>query len=319
MMRNQKCPPSRHYGKIGQIRERKRRKEKKRQKKIITTEEKPNFVDNLNSLIGLHEVKKKLSNYESFVIFNKERKELGLPSVTTPLHAMFLGSPGTGKTTVAKMMGDMLHERGLLSKGHVVVKERATLLGQYYSSEGENTLQAIEEAQGGILFIDEAYQLYQPEDPRDPGKFVIESLLTALSDTGKSDWMLILAGYPEQMKKMFDMNPGFKSRIPESNHYYFEDYSEKELMEIAEIYFSTNGFVLSSEARKSLTWRINYDVNHKEFGFGNARYVLNLIQSEIIPAMAVRIMNEKNFSIESLSLIKAEDIPVVTELKSNKP
>lgn len=282
---------------------------KKDSKSSLTVDKAQNFRDSLNSLTGLYEVKKKLSDYESLVIFNKKRSDIDLPTISTPLHAMFLGSPGTGKTTVAKMMGEMLHKRGLLSKGHVIVKERANLLGQNYNSEGENTLEAIEAAQGGILFIDEAYQLFQPQDPRDPGKFVIETLLTALSDTSKRDWMLILAGYPEEMKKMWAMNPGFKSRIPESNIYQFDDFTEPELMEIAENYFSGNRFHLTEAAHEVLAERLKFDLLNKDKSFGNARYVLNLIQTEILPSMAVRIVKEGKNSFEALCKVEAEDIP----------
>lgn len=275
------------------------------------SEEKLNFRANLDSLTGLREVKKKLSNYESMVIFNKKRNEFGLSTLPIPLHAMFLGSPGTGKTTVAKMMGEMLHQRGLLSKGHVIVKERANLLGQNYNSEGENTLKAIEEAQGGILFIDEAHQLFQSQDARDPGKFVIETLLTALSDSSKRDWMLILAGYPEQMQKMWSMNQGFKSRIPESNIYQFDDFTEEELMQIAENYLRENNYQLTEDAHRFLADRIRTDLSNKDENFGNARYVLNLIQTEIIPAMAERILSEGNDCYESLCKIEPEDIPII--------
>lgn len=118
-------------------------------------------------LTGLKSVKTKLTIYEKLVRFNKLRNDRGLPSPLQSLHAMFLGSPGTGKTTVAKMMGKLLNNIGVLSKAHVVIKERSSLMGQNYGSEEENTRKAIAEAQGGILFIDEAYQLYQPNDPRD--------------------------------------------------------------------------------------------------------------------------------------------------------
>lgn len=144
------------------------------------------FQQTLASLTGLKAVKNKLAIYEKLVGFNKLRADNGLAVPSLPLHAMFMGSPGTGKTTVAKMMGAMLHRAGVLSSGHVIVKERSTLMGPNYSNEETNTLQAIEDAQGGILFIDEAYQLYQPNDPRDPGKFVIETLLNALADESKN-------------------------------------------------------------------------------------------------------------------------------------
>lgn len=262
----------------------------------------------LDNLTGLRSVKEKLSVYERVVRFNKMRADMGYPYCTTPLHAMFLGSPGTGKTTVAKMMGLMLRRAGILSKGHVVVRERATLLGQNYSSESEKTLAALEEARGGILLIDEAYQLYQPNDSRDPGKFVIETLLTALADESNRDWMLVLAGYPKEMKRMFEMNPGFKSRIPESNIYVFEDFTEQELMEIAEKYLARYCYTLTPAARTALADRLKYDYRNRDSTFGNARHVINMIQTEVLPAMAVRVTTEGSVSESSLTEIQQTDI-----------
>lgn len=264
----------------------------------------------MEHLVGLSKVKEKLARYERMVRFQQIRARHNLIVNNAPLHSMFLGSPGTGKTTVAKLMGRMLHDAGVLSKGHVVVCERATLLGQNYNSEAEKTLEAIEKAQGGILLIDEAYQLYQPNDPRDPGKFVIETLLTALSDESKTDWMLILAGYSDEMKKMLDMNPGFKSRIPDTNIYVFDDYSELELMEIAERYLEAHQYKLSPEADERLRRRLSSDYNMRSRNFGNARHVLNLIQTEILPSMAVRVTSSGVTDIDALTVIMAADIPV---------
>ncbi len=273
------------------------------------SEHNESLLSSLDHLTGLRSVKDKLTIYERVVRFNKMRSERGLPSTASPLHAMFLGSPGTGKTTVAKMMGVMLHRAGVLSKGHVVVRERATLLGQNYNSEAEKTLDAIEKAQGGILFIDEAYQLCQPNDPRDPGKFVIETLLTALADDSNRDWMLVLAGYSEQMKRMFDMNPGFKSRIPDSNIYVFDDFTESELMEIAEKYLERNNYVLSDDARLALSRRLSADYVRRDKTFGNARHVINMIQTEILPSMAVRVITAGLSDETALTEIQAADIP----------
>lgn len=265
----------------------------------------------LDQLTGLGSVKEKLLAYETVVRFNKLRSDNGLPVVSMPLHAMFLGSSGTGKTTVAKMFGSMLHDAGVLSSGHVVVRERATLLGQFYNSEAEKTLDAIEAAQGGILFIDEAYQLYQPNDPRDPGKFVIETLLTSLADESKRDWMLILAGYPEPMMKLLEMNPGFKSRIPETNIYHFEDFSQEELMEIARNYLVRSQYCLTPEADETLTARLKVDYEKRDKNFGNARHVVNLIQTEIIPAMARRVIGQDSLTDADLTTILPADIPPV--------
>lgn len=263
----------------------------------------------LADLTGLQKVKDKLAAYEKVVRFNKMRIDNGLPATTTPLHAMFMGSPGTGKTTVAKIIGYMLAQAGVLSKGHVVVKERANLIGPHYSNEESNTLEAIEEAKGGILLIDEAYQLYQPNDPRDPGRFAIETLMTALADESRRDWMLILAGYPDEMKRMFDLNPGLKSRIPESNIYTFDDFCATELMEIAERFFERNGYTLTDEARDALQRRLKCDLAHKDKNFGNARHVINMIQTDILPAMAVRVTSIAKPDKNALSEIMACDIP----------
>lgn len=249
------------------------------------------------------------------------RAAKGLELFHSPLHAMFLGSPGTGKTTVARLMGKMLKKAGVLSSGHVVIKERSTLIGKYYNSEAKNTLEAIEQAQGGILFIDEAHSLFQADDPKDPGKFVIEALLTALADPDKDDWMLIIAGYPDEMKRLFELNPGFKSRIPESNIYTFEDFSEDELMEIAERRLEKLDFTLSSEASMALRRRLAGDYANRDCNFGNARHVMNLIHTEILPAMAIRVMDADLSDRRSLSEIQPSDIPmsVPTTTPRRKP
>ena len=277
----------------------------------------PSMLAPLDHLTGLRSVKTKLLTYERIVRFNKMRTDSGLPTSDTPLHAMFLGAPGTGKTTVAKLMGQMLKRAGVLSVGHVVVRERGNLLGQNYNSEAENTMDAIEKAQGGILFIDEAYSLYQPNDPRDPGKFVIETLLTALADESRRDWMLILAGYPEEMRRMFEMNPGFRSRIPQSNIYVFDDFTEDELMEIAQNYLAEQQYVLTAEAAEALRERLRADWTARDHKFGNARHVLNLIQTEILPAMALRV-TEASGAV-SLTEILAADIPAAEVAARPRP
>ncbi|MDE6452686.1 MAG: AAA family ATPase [Muribaculaceae bacterium] len=271
-----------------------------------------NIADPLDSLTGLHNVKNRFRTFEKVTYFNRWRALKGLPTLDLPLHAVFMGSPGTGKTTVAKALGRMLRRAGVLSRGHLVVMERSTLLGQNYNAEAEKTLEAIEKAQGGILLIDEAYQLYQPCDPRDPGKFVIETLLTAMSDEGRRDWMLILAGYTDRMKHMMYMNPGLRSRIPEANIYEFEDFSEAQLMEIAERYFESNGYVLRDDAHTALAQLLHSDYAARGEDFGNARHVINIIQTQIIPAMATRLADVTEPGIDDLSEIHAADIPQPT-------
>ncbi len=269
-------------------------------------------LSELNDLTGLGSVKEKIMAYNKLMCFAKRRSYYGFETFPTPLHSMFLGSPGTGKTTVAKLMGAMLKKTGVLSSGHVVECERSTLIGKYYNSEAEKTLEAIEKAQGGILFIDEAHSLFQPNDPKDPGKFVIEALLTALADPEKDDWMLILAGYADGMKKLFELNPGFKSRIPDSNIYTFEDFSVEQLMEIAERRLEKLEFKLTPEAREALRLRLAADYANRDETFGNARHVMNLIHTEIIPAVAIRVMDAGPTDPDTLSTIHPSDIPMPT-------
>ena len=281
-----------------------------KQQVLSAEKEKKDETTRLDSLIGLDSVKAKVVSYRRLIEFNSMREKAGLRSSNPPLHCLFLGSPGTGKTTVAKIMGEILRECGVLSKGHVVMRERSTLLGKYYSSEGENVNQALEEARGGILFIDEAYQLNQPDDPKDPGRFVLESLMTALADESNRDWMLILAGYTEPMMGLFELNPGLKSRIPESNHYIFEDFSENQLLEIAEGYLRERDFHLSAGARETLSSRLHADYMTRGKDFGNARHVINLIETDIFPAMATRVSSLNAPTIEQLSRIEQSDIPM---------
>ena len=275
-------------------------------------DEKATAKPTLNTLIGLDEVKRRVESYTRMVRFAKMRKDAGLPTPEVSLHSMFLGAPGTGKTTVAKIIGQELYKAGVLSSGHVIVRERAELLGQFYNSEGDNVRKAIEDAQGGILFIDEAYQLYQPNDPKDPGRFVIESLMTALADESKRDWMLILAGYTEPTLKLLELNPGLRSRIPANNIYVFQNLSEENLLQVAEQRLDKYHFSLTAEAREALAKRISEDYQHRDESFGNARHIVNLIDQEILPAMAQRLTNVDRFDRSILSTILPSDIPAPT-------
>lgn len=283
----------------------------------------------LDALTGLEDVKNHIRQYADFTRFQQLRKAAGLPVLSLPLHSLFLGSPGTGKTTVAKIMGKLMKEAGVLSRGHVIVKERSVLLGQNYNSESEKTLEALNEARGGILFIDEAYQLYQPQDSRDPGRFVLETLMTALADESDRDWMLILAGYTEPMLRMLDLNPGLRSRIPSSNFYTFSDYTPAQLLEIGTRYLTDNGFTLTPEASGRLLTTILADhptvsaapslpssgqSSSPQATFGNARYILTMIQTRILPAAATRVLAAASSSSASpsatlLSEILPCDIP----------
>lgn len=278
-------------------------------KKIVHSGQVSTPLQQLEEMIGLSRVKEKIKNYYNLVSLEQKRRNVGLPVQPHALHAAFIGNPGTGKTTVARLLGAVLKDMGLLSKGHVVYEERSTLLGQYYSSEGEKTLAAMERAKGGILFIDEAYTLYKPEDPKDPGMNVLETLLTALADENNRDWMLLLAGYPAPMKEMLRGNPGLDSRIPESNRYYFDDYNVDELMQMADLYRSRRGYEMTAEARRALFEVVRRAYQTRDETFGNGRYIDTLLSEQVILHMAYRLSEIPKPTAAQLVTIEKEDIP----------
>lgn len=274
--------------------------------------------DTLDRMVGLREVKEQMVEYRNMVSLAMRRQDSGLTATHPPLHAIFMGNPGTGKTTVARIYGTMLNQLGLLSSGHVVVRERSTLMGQNYASEQELTRQAIEEARGGVLFIDEAYNLYNSNDPRDPGRNVIETLLTLLGDERERDIALLLAGYPGGMASLISFNQGLDSRIPASNRYRFPDYSVDELMQIADSYCAANSYFMTTEARKSLRCKVSYDFRLRDEKFGNARYITALMTSQVLPAMASRLAGRRTLSLFDMITIQKDDIPAL-RLKDYSP
>ncbi|MBO7191797.1 MAG: AAA family ATPase [Bacteroidales bacterium] len=262
----------------------------------------------LNKMAGLEKVKEKIHSLMNTHNLQIKRSKAGLPVKQPSLHARFLGNPGTGKTTVARLLGQIYKEMGLLSSGHVVLEERKNMIGRYYDSEGQAVENALNRAKGGILLIDEAYNLYVEDDEKDPGRRILEYLLTALSDENNRDWMLIVAGYPAETERMLKSNPGLDSRINEV--FEFEDFDVDTLMEIAELYCSDNRYELSNEAKDRLRSVIARDYAEKDENFGNGRYVNNLMDTAINTKMATRLSTVASPTIDQLVTIEAEDIPV---------
>jgi hypothetical protein len=267
-------------------------------------------LDEINRMIGLHSLKKELKRYVDKVRYNEARVRAGYVVKPVALHSVYLGNPGTGKTTVARLMGKVFHELGLLTKGHVVVEERNSLTGKFYGSEEEKTTQALERAQGGVLFIDEAYTLLVKEDPKDPGRRIMETLLTTLSDEGNRDICIILAGYPNPMIDMLNENPGMKSRLP--NVYHFDDYSVDELMQIARSYMETNQYVLTEEAEAALHRTVEKACSRRDNKFGNGRYIISLLENRIIPNLASRLIATGEIEqVELINRIEKVDVESV--------
>jgi SpoVK/Ycf46/Vps4 family AAA+-type ATPase len=255
----------------------------------------------------LNEIKKKLHEYYAYAKYLKLRQEKGLEELDKlNLNFVFAGNPGTGKTTVAKLLGKIYKSLGLLSRDSVFEVDRGDLVGRYIGETSPQTKEVIEKARGGILFLDEAYALWR-DDEKDFGREAIEVLVKELSD-GKGDLAVIVAGYPKEMKGFIESNPGLKSRF--TTWYNFPDYTPDELMAIAKL-MSANKILEIAEPAKEILYKIIVDAYRKrDRHFGNARFVSSLIEEAQIN-LGLRVM-EKNdpskLSIEELSTINADDV-----------
>lgn len=263
----------------------------------------------LDQLIGLTSVKQKIRDYVQYLNFIKIRKEKGFDeSGKISLHAVLTGNPGTGKTTVAKQLGKIYKEMGLLTKGHVHEVDRSVLVAEYIGQTAPKTKKAIEDARGGILFIDEAYSLSRKgDDSKDFGKEVIEILLKEMSD-GPGNIAVIVAGYPEEMKGFLASNPGLKSRF--NHHFTFDDYQPEEMMLIAESGFESRKLKIEEKAKEYLFTKFTQSYRDRDRSFGNARFVMSVVDESKMN-MGLRLMKSTDIatlSEEELSTIKTADI-----------
>ena len=267
------------------------------------------LLADLDALIGLDNVKKSIRENITYLNFTKLRKEKGFDdSSKIALHSIFTGNPGTGKTTIVKMLGKIYNKMGLLSKGHVVEVDRAALVGEYIGQTAPKTKKMIDSARGGILFIDEAYSLSRADDDsKDFGKEVIEMLLKEMSD-GVGDIAIIGAGYPKQIKSFIESNPGLKSRFTE--YFHFDDYLPEELHQIAVYSSGQKQITFSEEATNYLKEQLIEAYRKRDEHFGNARFV-NAVVEEAKQNMGLRLMKStdlENLSKEDLSTITVDDL-----------
>lgn len=268
------------------------------------------LLEELDKLIGLQNVKKHIRDQITLINFNKLRKEQGVEDDSGfSLHSVAIGNPGTGKTTVMRLLGKIYHKLGLLSVGHVLEVDRVDLVGEYIGQTAPKTQKQIEEARGGILFIDEAYSLARSnEDSRDYGKEVIEILLKEMSD-GPGDIAIFVAGYPKEMNAFIESNPGLKSRF--SQYFIFDDYLPEELYDIGITIADKLKLQIDEEARKTLKLELTDAFRNRNKNFGNARFVEGVINKSKM-LMALRLMNnqetQQTLSKETLSTITKEDM-----------
>jgi probable Rubsico expression protein CbbX len=242
-------------------------------KAILEESQVTEILDELDrELVGLKPVKQRIREIAAFLVVSRARAQLGLEAATPSLHMCFTGNPGTGKTTVALKMAAILHRLGYVRKGHVVSVTRDDLVGQYIGHTAPKTKEVLKKAMGGVLFIDEAYYLYRPENERDYGQEAIEIMLQVM-ENNRDDLVVILAGYKDRMNTFFQSNPGMSSRI--AHHIDFPDYQDAELLEIAKAMVDQMGYDLDAQAASALADYIS--LRKQQPHFANARSIRNAL------------------------------------------
>lgn len=260
----------------------------------------------LDALIGLGKIKTKVQSYLNAVRLANRRMELGLPTNMPRLHMAFLGNPGTGKTTVAEIIGRVFASWGILSNGYVIRTEKSQMIGQYIGETEYKMRKLLECARGNILFIDEAYQLVEGGE-KDFGRIVMNSLLTELGKDNL-DMVVIIAGYTAPMKRLLESNEGIESRFP--NVFNFEDYTVDELVEIGKLQARNQGFTFTEGAIQNLRVIIEEAFEKPSQRFGNGRFISNLLQNEIIATIGARTAKLENPTAEELCTILPEDVVI---------
>ena len=285
--------------------------------KVPEQEEKPKEpetdpMDDLNALIGLTSIKHDVRELTDFAKVQKLRKDEGMKSVPVSLHLVFTGNPGTGKTTVARIISRIYKQIGVLSKGQLIEVDRSGLVAGYVGQTALKTQEKINQALGGVLFIDEAYALSQENDAF--GQEAIDTILKAMEDH-RDDLVVIVAGYTEPMEKFINSNPGLKSRF--NKYIEFPDYSVDELEEIFNMNLNKYEYELEEDAKKHIREMINQRKLTRLENFANAREIRNLFE-EIVTNQARRIAGMEKPTADDIRLITCEDLTDKTLEKSEE-
>ncbi|HRD63549.1 MAG TPA: AAA family ATPase [Nocardioides sp.] len=254
-------------------------------------------------LVGLAPVKGRVREIASLLLVDRARRRFGLATSPPTLHMSFTGGPGTGKTTVALRMAEILHALGYLRAARVHTVTRDDLVGQFIGHTAPKTKEAIARAAGGVLFIDEAYYLFRPENERDYGQEVIEILLTEM-ENGRGDLVVVFAGYADRMATFFSANPGLSSRVP--HHISFEDYTHEELVDIAELMVVGENFRFSDGARSAFDEYL--DLRMAQPRFSNARSVRNAIERSRLRQARRLVELRRPLTREDLVTLTEEDV-----------
>lgn len=262
------------------------------------------LMDQLNSLIGLSVVKKDVTSLIHLQEIRKLRRDRGLKDIPVSNHLVFYGNPGTGKTTVARLLAKIYHAIGILSNGQLVEVDRSGLVAGYVGQTALKTQEVIKSALGGVLFIDEAYELSSNGNTNDYGQEAIDTLLKAMEDN-RDDFIVIVAGYPELMARFIDSNPGLRSRF--NKYINFEDYSVEELIAIFKLMCKNSGYTYTNDAINAVTEIFKTKFKNRGKNFANAREVRNFFETAML-RQADRLFNVNNPSDEDLTSFTIEDM-----------
>ena len=265
----------------------------------------------LDELIGLESVKEEVHTLANFAKIQQQRKAQGLKVPKMSFHLVFTGSPGTGKTTVARIVARIYKDLGILKSGHTVETDRSGLVAEYVGQTAIKTNAVIDSALNGVLFIDEAYALVPENAGSDYGQEAISTLLKRMEDD-RDKLVVIIAGYPNEMKRFIDSNPGLQSRF--TRYINFPDYTDAELFDIFQLYLTKNQYTITDDAAQLLKANFSYAVANKTKNFGNARYVRNIFE-RAVEQQANRLSTQRSISDEELSQLTKEDIENAFKLR----